>query len=98
MGVSLFSADTMALTSLILQLRATRLRPLSIAWEGVGRRREGGEGREEKGGRRREGNLRFLTHNLSELISSCNISHDCNMPLMNISHTDLPSTKLYEPW
>ena len=31
-GVSLFSADKMALTSLILQLRATRLRPFSTAY------------------------------------------------------------------
>ena len=47
MGVSLFSADTMALTSLIQQLRAARLRPLSMDCkrEGVG----GGE-REERGG------------------------------------------------
>ena len=30
-GVSLFSADTMALTNLMLQLRAMRLRPFSIA-------------------------------------------------------------------
>ena len=52
-GVSLFSADSMALTSLILQLRATKLRPLSMDW----RERERGGRRERERGREREGEI-----------------------------------------
>ena len=33
MGVSRFSAETIAVTSLMLQLKATRLRPLSTAYQ-----------------------------------------------------------------
>ena len=47
-GVSLFSAETMAFTSLMLQLRATRLRPLSMDW---GRDSRGGKKGEREGGR-----------------------------------------------
>ena len=59
-GVSLFSADTMALTSFIQQLRATRLRPLSIDCTQVQERRRGERegGREGEGGREDEGGER----------------------------------------